>query len=238
MPYIKERCVAGETIEICKRYSTRYGKKYIQRRDNENKTPEAVKKVNQRNAEKNLRRIINANFKKNDLHLVFTYEKDKRPTPEGAKADLRNLMRRMKRIYEKAGLEFKYINSTEFGKRGAVHFHVLVPFIDMRLINDTWENGKIRPTMLDGRKNHAKLAHYIVEETSARLKRDGITGKRYNASRNLIKPQQRKKVEKPDFFREEPVAEKGYYIEKDSIRTGFHEVTGMYYQEYTMIRME
>ena len=81
MPYIKERCKAGDTIEISKTYSTRYGKKYIQRRKNVNKTLEAVKKVNQRNAEKKLRRLINANFKKSDLHMVLTYSKENKCEP-------------------------------------------------------------------------------------------------------------------------------------------------------------
>lgn len=238
MPYIRERCKAGDTIEISKRYSTRFGKKYIQRRKNINKTPEAVKRVNQRNALKRLRRLINANFKKNDLHLVFTYKKDLRPDPEQAKKEQKNLLRRMKRIYEKAGVEFKYIATTEIGTRGAVHFHILVPGIDMRLLNDIWDKGKIRPVYLDGRKNHEELAAYIIKETSKRLNTDGITGKRYNSSRNLIKPVPKTEIKIFDRFKEDPVPEKGYYIDKASIKSGYHEVTGMFYQEYTMIRLE
>ena len=60
-----------------------------------------MERVNQRNAEKNLRRLLNANFKKNDIHLVLTYRKDERPTPEESKEYLRKFLRDMRKIFKK-----------------------------------------------------------------------------------------------------------------------------------------
>ena len=113
---------AGKTKEIEKSYSSRYGRKGIGRSKNMNPTPDDVKRVNQRNAETRLRRLINCNFEKNDIHLVLTYKKDERPKPEEAKKILANFIRRIKRRYKKLGIEFKYIHVTEFGKKnGAIH---------------------------------------------------------------------------------------------------------------------
>ena len=239
MPYIKRITIAGKTKEIEKSYSSRYGKRGIGRSKNMNPTPEDVKKVNQRNAEKRLRRLINCNFEKNDIHLVLTYKKENRPTPEAAKKILANFIRRMKREYEKQGIEFKYIHVTEYGKKnGAIHHHILLPGIDTRVIQDQWPNGKARPTYFDDNGDYGKLANYLIKETSKAFMKDDATGRRYHPSRGLKQPKTIVKVVMSKSYREEPKPEKGYYIEKDSIRNGVHELTGSPYQFYRMIALD
>ena len=58
MPYVIEVCVAGGTMEICRYYTPRIGVKGEKREKREKLTPEAQKRVNQRLAEKTLRRTM------------------------------------------------------------------------------------------------------------------------------------------------------------------------------------
>ena len=84
MAYYRTEIRAGKTIEVIKSYSKRIGANK-QRGKKEKPTAEEMKKVNERNAEAKLRRLINANFGYGDYHLVLTYKKDLRPDPAEAK---------------------------------------------------------------------------------------------------------------------------------------------------------
>lgn len=61
MPYIQHTWYAGDTVEIHKTYSARYGKK-IARGPNRNKTTEDVKKYNAELAERELRMLLNPGY--------------------------------------------------------------------------------------------------------------------------------------------------------------------------------
>ena len=74
MPYIKKYVYSGDTLEIEKYYSGRYGKKGY-RENNKSKTSEEIKRINERNSEKKLRRLITNNFKNGDIFLTVTYKK-------------------------------------------------------------------------------------------------------------------------------------------------------------------
>lgn len=71
MQYIQKITVAGDTIEIEKTRSARFGKR-IPRGTKENDTPKNVQEINRRNAVKNLTRLLNENFEPGDLHIVLT----------------------------------------------------------------------------------------------------------------------------------------------------------------------
>lgn len=235
--YIKEICIAGNTIEVMKKHSWRYGRS-IPRGKNEKKTPEDVAKVNQRNAETKLRRLINTNFKENDLHMVLTYKKNERPSPDEAKILIAKFLRDIRKIFKKKGTVFKYILVTEY-KKASIHHHIVMSYLDPREIQKVWPYGKARPTLLDGTGQYAELANYLIKETSKTFKTEkSASGKRWSSSRNLEKPIINKKIIGANSWRKEPVAQKGYYIEKDSIRIGFSEFDGYPYQFYSMIRLD
>lgn len=80
MPYFKTIWVCGRTIEVHKGYSKRV-QKHESRNPREQLTPEEVEKINEKNAENRLRRLLNANFKGNDYHLQMTYKKENRVPP-------------------------------------------------------------------------------------------------------------------------------------------------------------
>ena len=238
MPYIKETVIAGKTIEVCKHFSSRYNKKGIPRSANIKPTAEAMKKVNDRNAENKLRRLINANFGYMDIHLVLTYKRKLRPEPDKAKQDLAKFLRKMRALYKKHGKELKYITVTEYKNR-AIHHHLIINSIDMREVVPLWEFGRARPTYLDDTGQYGQLASYLIKETAKTYKTEkSAAGKRWNSSKNLEPPDIKIEIIKAESWREDPKPIKGYYIEKESIRSGIHEISGYMFQQYCMIRLE
>jgi len=239
VPYIMETCVAGRTKEISKRYSARFGKKSISRSPNANPTPEAVRRVNERGAIAKLRRLINANYGFQDIHLVLTYRRDNRPaSPAAAKKDLEKFLRRLRMYHQKAGTVLKYIAVTEY-KKAAIHHHLIINSMDTRILTELWEHGQPRPVYLDNTGNYAGLAEYLVKETRETYReREGACQKRWSCSKNLAKPIIRKSIVRADSWRQEPKAPPDYYIEKASIESGYHEITGYGYQFYRLIKIE
>ena len=82
MPYIKETYTCGAYVEIRKYYSSRYGKKGGKRGPYREPTIEEMELINERNAAKQLRRLIETNFTYGDYHIVLTYRKSDRPGKE------------------------------------------------------------------------------------------------------------------------------------------------------------
>ena len=79
MPYVRETCVAGDVIEISKYYSYRAHTKGEKRSPKKIPSSMAQKRANDRKAERDLRRLMNANFKRGDylLRLDFYEHKPK-----------------------------------------------------------------------------------------------------------------------------------------------------------------
>lgn len=92
------------------------------------KHAEAVRRIHQRNKQKQLERLINTNFKPDDILLTLTNENNSLSEEDAAK-QIRNYLRRVKRKREKQGLEeLKYIYTTEVthGEKGTRYHHHLI----------------------------------------------------------------------------------------------------------------
>ncbi|MBQ4050226.1 MAG: hypothetical protein IJD13_01215 [Oscillospiraceae bacterium] len=206
MAYMQRTVVAGKTMEIekylcCPKPHHRKGPRV-------NPTSEQMERVNERNAAKTLRRLINANFREGDLHLVLTY-RGTPPDPETAKDNLRRFLRKMRKLYAAAGQELKYVVTTEC-KAKRIHHHMVVSKADVNDIRKLWEHGILRLSVLDDSGDYHKLAAYLIKETS-RSFREMPTKKRWTASRNLIRPKEKVKTVKRNRFRDPPPAEIGGY---------------------------
>ena len=206
MAYMKKTVVAGKTMEV-EKYLL-YPKPRRLRSEKSSPTSEQMAKVNERNAGKKLRRLINANFGEGDLHLVLTY-RGEAPTPEEAKEHLRRFCRRMRKLYADAGQEMKYVLVTEYQKT-RIHHHMIVNKADVSEIRKLWEHGFLRLSVLDDTGDYHQLADYLIKETRKTF-RDSPTKKRWTASRNLIRPKERVKTIKRKRFREPPPESIGGY---------------------------
>lgn len=210
MPYIEEIVKAGETIEITRYFSGRFGK-HGKRSNPVKTTTESQMKRNDRAAARKLRRIVNANFKKNDYHIVLGYAGKKPETEEDMKKDIRVFLRRLSRRYKKAGQPMKYIYVCEVGKKGARHVHILLNRgVSDEVIQECWTFGRIHTNLLDDKGDYSQLSDYLIKFTTKEL-HEGRAKQRYSCSRNLVKPKIEKKIIMRNVFRKDP-KRKGYYI--------------------------
>lgn len=239
MAYIEKVTIAGKVKEVEKYFSSRYGKKNIPRGENIKPSAEAVKKVNDRQAAAKLRGLINTNFGYKDIHLVLTYKEILRPSPEQAKIHLAKFMRDLRKLYKKKGKVLKYISVTEF-KNKAIHHHLIINKLDdLSELMDIWPYGQPRPTYLYDTGEYAKLASYLIKETSKTFNSDEkIYAKRWNSSRNLKKPKITKHVIHMRSWRKDPKDTKDWIVDKNSVENWFDEFTQTQHQFYSMIRRE
>ena len=241
MPYIKNKCRAGRTVDYEYHYTFRHNDgSCIKRNPKEKPTKEAQKKVNRRKAAKEATRTINENFGPDDYYITLTYRIENRPDPEGLKKHIKALLAKMRNIQKKVGRLLKYIWVAEVGKRGATHIHMVVNQINLQAVRDIWKHGYTKVIPLDDTGQYRKLAEYLIKYSNQTEDVLGRTiGKRYNCSRNLVHPKPKTEVIKgrkkiPDSI---PVP-KGYYLDKDTERRGIHELTGYEFLQYTLIRIE
>jgi len=200
--------VAGRTMEV-EKYLL-FPKPHHRKGERTSPTSAQMEKVNERNARKKLRHLVNANFGEGDLFLLLTYRGDP-PDPETAKKNLKKFLRKMRKLYGASELELKYIVTTECRAK-RIHHHLVVNKADVGEIRKLWEHGFLRLSVLDGSGDYHLLADYLIKETS-RTFREMPTKKRWTASRNLVRPKEKVKKVKRSRFRDPPPAEiRGYRL--------------------------
>ena len=232
MKIIREICIAGAVIDVIVKSNASSAAKTRQPKCNP--TREAVIKNNDRIAERNLARLLNANFYPGDWHVTLTYAGDE-PSQAAAKKIIKNFKKRMKREYEKLGLEFRWIEVTEF-KNHRIHHHMVVSYIDLQIIKRQWPYGTVRVTSLNRSRNYRKLAEYLVKETSKTMREPGNeTKKRWSASRNLVRPVVKREIVTVRKLFESPKSFKGYEIDQGSVHRYEHPFTGLEHLEYMML---
>ncbi len=157
-----------------------------QRRSRYKPTSECQKELNRRNAEKKLIRLMNANFTEDDYKIELTYRNDTLPEDDDAALkELRNFLRRLKRLRRKKGLpELKYVAATEKGTRkGRYHHHLVISGdLDIKEIRKVWARGIVHFSPLEFNEEGIEaLARYHMKEP--------IGSKFFQASRNLTQPE-------------------------------------------------
>lgn len=259
MPYVKRTTVAGKTIEVEYYYTNRYNKTGGSRSDKTKPTPEQQRKINTKQAERKLRLLMNANFGYGDYHLVLDYVRVKgQPdrTKDEMKKDIQVFLRECRKLYKKAGLEFKYIHVMEIGSKGARHHHLVVNHIDVQILQQAWYkayegHNRVKVFPLDDSGQYRQLASYFIKYSDKHLQDDKkkneeqagekLQGKRWAASKNLVRPEPKYEiVTQRKWFKCEPKAKKGYYIDKDTVAKGVvsPEYYGYGYFRYTMVRLD
>lgn len=250
MPYVHRTVVCGDTIEHRKMYSSRVHSKEVKprKRSSEKKeTSKCQERINERVAEEHLRWLINCNYRYGDYHMVLHYW-DKEITLEQAERDRAAFLRELRKAYTKAGKRLKYIAVLETKHMTNVHHHILLPRFDAQIIAAAWTKvtngaGSISFQMLDDRKNHAKLASYLIKESRSTMRRyreQGIRRRRYTCSAGMAKPEIRYQVAKAETWRKEPKARRGMHLYRfddgAEYKSGWHELSGWPWQEYYEIK--
>lgn len=250
MPYVERITRAGKTIEIDRYFTSRYKKKGIKRGDKVKPTTEQQAKINTRKAERELRILMNANFGYGDYHVILDYIRKRGEVPrsrEQMREDMDTFLRECRKEYKKAGLAFKYIHVMEIGDKGARHHHLVINQIDTKILQKCWYkayegHNRVKVFPLDDSGNYADLAAYFIKYTDKNRKaEDGaLMGKRWNSSKNLYRPvPEYKIITDREYFKAEAKPIKGYYVDKESVRSGVHspEYYGYGYFYYRLIQI-
>ena len=214
------------------------------------RSQESIDKQNQYQRTKTVRRLLKANFKEGDYWTTLTYrDKEGRQIKE-VTSDVQRFLRKLRAKYKKLEIPCKYIYRVEIGSKGGIHVHIVLNRItDLdSLIQQAWIHGRTFNELLDDGP-YERLAEYIVKPPTDQQKKllktfDEDTKKliRYSCSRNLERPIPERKVytrhTMQKIFNSDLVPEKGFYIDKDSIRRGINEFTGYSYLSYQEIKLD
>lgn len=238
MPYMKEICVAGKTIEVRKYFTYGLHPKGSKRHKRDKESPDRVKKSNQRIAGRKLRRLMNANFEDGDFLIRLDFCADKKP--EGSldmQKEMQNFIRRLRTRFKKDNIPLKYIFVKEIGARGSRHIHMMMNKCNTEYIRECWKAGAIHIDPLYSNGQYAKIAEYFIKYAAKTEETEGkLIGKRWYASQNLVEPKIKKVKENARKFSKKINEPKGYYLDKESVCEGISDLTGYEYFSYTLIQ--
>ena len=164
---------------------------------------------------------------------------------EEMKEDIRKFLRGMRKDCKDRGIELKYIHVPEIGEKGARHHHLVINKVDTDIISKNWKWGFFGVRPLDSSRNWRRLAAYLLKYSCKAIGTEfELSGKRWNASRNLIHPVPTVTViTKRDYFKQVPVIPRKYRgkyeVDKETIESGEESSEYDYgYFRYTLVRID
>lgn len=215
------------------------------RRKKRKPTSETMKKLNQRNAERKLVRLLNTNFTREDIRFDLTYDSEHCPaSPEDAQREMQNFLRRVKRYRNKNSLsELKYVAVTEVGSKGGrIHHHIVMNGdVSINELAEIWGRGYTTAKPLQfNEQGLAGIAKYLIKD-------EPVLRKRWSASRNLEKPKVSKRDGRLPQYKVKEWHNSGYdnkaEIEKlyegyalSEIKPYYNEINGGYYLTMLMYK--
>lgn len=233
--YIEKRIYSGNFLEI-EKFKGRKTKNGFKRNKKTKISREEQKNLNDKNAKKNLNRLICANFNKSDLFVTLTFSDKKDITEVQAKKEMKNYLRRIKNFRKKNNLEeLKYIYVQETDKKNGIHFHIIMNNMKLDDIKNIWGNKSrvhISTLLFDNETGIIGLAKYLLkqklhskpkkedvkeeieenenEDIEDEFKDDRIKNQHmWSQSRNIEKPKIKSKITKNLNLKKQPVVQ-GY----------------------------
>jgi len=204
------------------------------RRPKERPTVEAMRRVNERNAERKVQRLLHANFGPGDGFVTLTTDDAHRASClADAQRIARNFVARLGRWYKRRGLVLKYLYVLEQGKSGRWHMHVVVnggpTSLELRRI---WGMGDVNRKDLWEPETYGELASYLVKEKAGADWRRGNKGRRsFSRSQNLVDPPPvRERARASEIA--DPAPHPGFYVDPGSVWRGVNPATGRAYVSY------
>jgi hypothetical protein len=186
MRYRTKKIYSGKFLEV-EMYPVYTGTK-SGRSKKEKPSSGKQKNLNDKNAKKNISRLVHNNFAEGDLMITLSYNNKNRPSnEEQAKKDIDNYLRRIKRYRQKNNLEeLKYIAVIEYkesqeGKNIKLHHHLIINSMDRDEAERIWGKGYANTMRLEEDENGLEgITRYIIKDPQGK--------KRVKQSRNLKQP--------------------------------------------------
>lgn len=152
-------------------------------------TSAARKAVNNRTARARLEMLLAANYAGRDLFVTLTYCDECLPENRAeAVEQLRKFIKLFRAQRKKAGLELRYLYTTE-EKHGEsrLHHHLVINATgkDIEILRSLWTYGDIIDIEYIGARDYEGLALYMTKESAAGRP---VGAQMWTASRNMVKP--------------------------------------------------
>ena len=152
-------------------------------------TRECQQRINQRDAERKLARMMRANFRDGDFMIDLTYACP--ASASDARKDLKKYLRILRKIWRAEGAELKYIYTEETGKKsGRVHFHLVLNAgpLGRDDLEGLWSHGYANARRLRMDETGVSgLADYIAKKGKSRKPAE-LGKRRWSCSKNLSRP--------------------------------------------------
>lgn len=235
---VEKRTRAGRTITV--QQYRKPGRHKGKREKGEGITTQAQKAGNMRRAVLQLTWLMNTNFQDGDYLVTLDYKKEARPRDrERMNKDFTNFWDRLNRRRKKLGLPPAiYIRVMEIGKKGARHHHMMLPQMDVRLIQECWTAGgiNIKPLYTDG--NYRGVAEYFVKYAKKTMETEGREMKKlWYPSKGL----KRAKEGEPKDIKSRELGQikipKGFYLDQESVKQGISEFDGYGTCSYILVKI-
>lgn len=219
------------------------------RRTKARASPPKIKRLNDERSRKYFQWLLHNNFGKGDFHITLTFAVE--PTAEQAKKEFTNFIKRVRRLYDKKGIEFRYLYVSEGRRSGArLHYHIVCNGGVLRdEIESRWKLGMANTDRLQPDANDGlyALSRYLTKSKAMAEKYE----RSWNCSANLKRPDEvvddnsvsRKKMRKmQDARRNDEVKQTvekvfpGWNVLDCDI--GENTVTGRLYARFKLLRAE
>lgn len=147
-------------------------------------------RANEQERDRQFARVINANNKAGDGHLVCKYDDAHLPpTYEDAEKDLGKFFDRLYYQCDKRGLPrpvVSWVTANWSPRRDCparLHHHVVIPAAYIELARSLWQGGGFSMEILDGRGDHSDLAAYMIANVHDRPGKHS-----WHTTRNAARP--------------------------------------------------
>ena len=217
MPYFKKVTKAGPYLKVETYYAMRDGRR-LTRGKNRGVTPEDQQKRNDMRSAEYLRQILYGSFTPRVDYLA-TYTHGAAITEEQAKKEGSELTKRLAKEFKRKGLPApRWVRVTE--KQGQWHHHLIISAgLTLEEMQAVWgERGRFQLSTLDDGEQYYNLVTYLLAEEKEgadgrNIKPERVkNGRRWNGSRNLVRPEVTKKPVKRPPRKGEPKPPKGYRL--------------------------
>ena len=204
------------------------------------RTPEEMKRANQRRKEEKARRLIWANFEPGDYVRTLTFKKEKRPADmKEAQSIKAKFLRQLAREYGKRFYKLLWIANIECPPRGAWHIHLICNRIEGGgdIIKDLWRQyGGVYDQELADIQGKDIGAYITKSPDSVDDGEHKVIESKYSHSRNLTVPEPKRTEISGWRMSDAPRVPKGFYLDKDSMYEGVN-MAGYQYRTYIIRRL-
>ena len=189
--------VSGDRVEV-DLYPYYLNRADIPRSQSKQESRLAQKKLNAKNSQKQLIRLMCANFHSGDLLVTLTYKDNYYPTLDRARKDMKNYLAKLRKYRKEQGLSpLKYIyvieyqDETESTKKIRIHHHLIINNMDRDIVETLWTKGRAEAKY--AQPDDFELEGFARYITKLSMQKGHHS---YVASKNLDKPKEYKTITK------------------------------------------